>query len=257
MTLRGIAAALCLVLPVLAQHGSSTAVNPYTGPDHEKAGAALFRAQCAGCHGPDGGGTGAGPNLAAGALSHGATDEAVFRTISKGLPGTSMPGFSFSGLEIWQLVTHLRALAIAHGAAQAKGDPQAGAAVFQANCSRCHAVMGEGGLDGPDLTGIGARRSERALRDALLDPDAEVASAFWSVSAAMPNGKTVRGVRLNEDTFSIQIRDEEGRLRSLLKRDLKNVELIRRSPMPSFKGKLSDAQVDDVIAWLINPGRRP
>ena len=61
-------------------------------------------------------------------------------------------------------------------------------------------------------------------------------------------------MRLNEDTFSIQIRDDEGRLQSLLKRDLKDVELIRRSPMPSFKGKLSDAQIDDVIAWLVSMG---
>ena len=92
----------------------------------KKPGAALFRSQCAGCHGPDGNGTGAGPNIASGTLPHGDSDEAVFRTISKGLPGTSMPGFSFSGLQIWQLVTHLRALAIARGAAQTKGNPQAG-----------------------------------------------------------------------------------------------------------------------------------
>ena len=68
-------------------------------------------------------------------------------------------------------------------------------------------------------------------------------------------GKSIRGVRLNEDSFSIQIRDGEGRLQSLLKRDLKSMDVIRRSPMPSFKGKLSDAQIDDVIAWLVN-GRR-
>ena len=73
---------------------------------------------------------GAGPNIASGTLPHGGSDEAVFRTISKGMPGTSMPAFSFSGLQIWQLVTHLRALAIARGAAQTKGDPQAGAAIF-------------------------------------------------------------------------------------------------------------------------------
>ena len=80
--------------------------------------------------------------------------------------------------------------------------------------------------------------------------------------AATSTGQTVRGVRLNEDTFSLQIRDQNGRLQSLLKRDLKNTELIRRSPMPSFAGKLSDSQMDDVIAWLIsvapmNPGRQP
>src|SRR5437764_14494926 len=100
MTLKGIAVAAFFVLPALPQYGSTTAVNPYTGPEHEKAGAALFRSQCAGCHGPDGDGSGAGPNIASGVLPHGDSDEAVFRTISKGLTGTSMPGFSFSGLQI-------------------------------------------------------------------------------------------------------------------------------------------------------------
>ena len=62
-------------------------------------------------------------------------------------------------------------------------------------------------------------------------------------------------MRLNEDTFSFQIREDNGRLLSLLKRDLKDMELDRRSPMPSFKGKLSETQMDDVIAWLVSLGR--
>ena len=71
----GIAAAL-FSLPALAQHGSTTVVNPYTSPEYEQAGRKLFRSQCAGCHGPDGAGTGAGPNLASGTLVHGGSDEA-------------------------------------------------------------------------------------------------------------------------------------------------------------------------------------
>jgi cytochrome c oxidase cbb3-type subunit 3 len=255
MILKGIAVLAFFALPALPQHGSNTAVNPYTGPEHEQAGAALFRSQCAGCHGPDGKGTGAGPSIASGALKRGDSDEAVFRTVSKGVPGTSMPGFSFSGLQIWQLVTHLRALAIAHGATQTKGNPQSGETIFAANCARCHSA-GDGGLMGPDLTGIGTQRSYSEIRESLLDPDRQVDSAYWSVAAVTSAGKNIRGVRLNEDTFSVQIRDDAGRLQSLLKRELKSMEVIRRSPMPSFKGTLSDAQIEDVIAWLVN-GRRP
>jgi cytochrome c oxidase cbb3-type subunit III len=251
-----IGAAVFFALPVLAQHGSTTVVNPYTSPEHEQAGAKLFRAQCAGCHGPDGTGTGAGPTLVSGTFVHGGSDEALFGTITKGVAGTSMPPFSFSGLQIWELVTHVRALGIAHGARQSKGDPQAGSAVFRTNCSRCHTAAGEGGLSGPDLTAIGARRSYAEIRESIANPDAMVASEYWSVAAKTSAGHTVRGIRLNEDTFSIQIRDENGRLLSLQKRDLKDVELIRRSPMPSFTGKLSDAQMDDVIAWLISLGRQ-
>jgi cytochrome c oxidase cbb3-type subunit 3 len=242
-------------VPATAQHGSSATVNPYNNPEHERAGAALDRAQCAGCHGRDGVGTGAGPDIASGAFRHGSSDEALFRTLSKGVSGTSMPAFSaFSSLQIWQLVTHLRALGIARGATQAKGVPQAGLAIFRAECARCHAADGEGAFTAPDLNTLASRRSTADLRQSLTDPNADVASPYWSIQATTSAGATVRGTRLNEDTFSLQLRDPSGRLVSLLKRDLKNVELIRTSPMPSFSGKLSDSQIDDVIAWLISLG---
>lgn len=263
MRLRGLGAVILSLLvwgslstPMLAQHGSQTVVNPYTTPEHEEAGARLFRAQCAGCHGPDGTGTGAGPNLASGARVHGNSDEALFRTISKGLQGTSMPAFSFTGLQIWELVTHIRALEIARGARQTKGDPAAGAAVFRAQCSTCHRAAGEGGLSGPDLTAIGAGRTYTELRESIKDPDAQVESEYWSIVATTSAGRTVRGTRLNEDTYSLQIREEDGRLVSLLKRNMKDIQLIRRSPMPSFADKLSDAQIDNVIAWLISLRRQ-
>ncbi|HEV2446305.1 MAG TPA: c-type cytochrome [Candidatus Sulfopaludibacter sp.] len=243
-------------LPLLAQHGSTEAVNPFTSPEDEQAGARFFRAQCAGCHGPDGTGTGAGPNLVSGTLRHGHSDEALFVSISKGFPGTPMPSFSSSVRQTWQVVTHLRALEIARGAGQAKGDAQAGAAVFRANCSGCHTVNGEGGLSGPDLTGVARRSFPAEIRESITNPDAVVPSEYWSVSATTAAGDTIRGIRLNEDTFSLQLRDANGRLVSLLKRDLKNFEVIRRSPMPSFASSLTATQLDDVIAWLLSPGRQ-
>ena len=131
-----------LSLSLAAQHGSTTAVNPYTQPEDVLAGAKLFRAQCAGCHGPEGAGTGAGPSLTSGTFRRGGSDEALFQTISKGVPGTSMPAFAFSGLQIWQLVTHVRTMNIARAATQAKGDSKSGAILFRENCSGCHSVAG-------------------------------------------------------------------------------------------------------------------
>jgi putative heme-binding domain-containing protein len=255
MALERFAALAIFALPLFAQHGSISVVNPYTGPEHRQAGAALFRSQCAGCHGPDGRGTGAGPNLAADAFAHGGSDEALFRAISKGFPGTSMPAFALSGLETWQLVTHLRALAIAHGATVGPGDAAAGAVVFRSHCARCHSVNGEGAFTAPDLSDVAVRQSRAEMRESILDPDAQVASPYWSVTATTATGKTLRGVRLNEDTFSIQLRDPEGRLVSLAKRDLASYEVTRRSPMPGFRDALSERQVDDVIAWLISVRR--
>src|SRR5215212_7114652 len=149
---REIAAMIFLCLPVAAQHGSTTVVNPYTDPEHAEAGAKLYRSQCAGCHGPNGAGTGAGPSLTSGTFKHGGSDESLFQVISKGQPGTSMPAFPFTGLQIWQLVTHIRALGIVHGVSLSSGNAKSGASVFKSSCAGCHTVKGEGGLSGPDLT---------------------------------------------------------------------------------------------------------
>ena len=247
---RTLAALVVLCLSMLGQHGSINAVNPYTGPEHAAAGAGLFKAQCAGCHGPDGSGTGQGVSLVSGTFRRGGSDEALFETITKGVPGTSMPGFALSGLQVWQLVTNIRALNIARGAGDTKGDAKAGFEIFRASCSGCHMVTGEGGLSGPDLSGIGSRRTEADLRAAVLEPDARVSAEYWSMAVRTSSGKQLRGIRLNEDTYSIQLRDPAGKLMSIPKSDVANSELIRRSPMPAFAGKLSDEQLTNLIAYL-------
>ena len=168
MRVAAFAISILLGPSLAAQHGSTSAVNPYTGPEHAQAGAVLYRAQCAGCHGLDGAGTGAGPSLT-GTFQRGGSDEDLFRTTSKGIPGASMPAFSFSGLQVWQLVTHIRAMGIVRAPGQSKGDAEAGARIFRTNCSGCHAVRGEGGLTGPDLTSAGSIRSSGELLKSVTD----------------------------------------------------------------------------------------
>ena len=109
---------------------------------------------------------------------------------------------------------------------------------------------GEGSLSGPDLTFVGSRRTYEELRRALSEPDTDVAADYWTVTIRAISGQQYQGVRLNEDTHSIQLRDNKGRLISVLKRDIEGQELIRRSPMPVFAGKFSESQLADVTAYL-------
>lgn len=81
-----------LVLSGLAQDAPSPG-----GPDETRA---LFLAQCATCHGDDGGGKGVtvlprpARSFLDGGFSYGNTREAIMRTVTHGIPGTPMPGFS-------------------------------------------------------------------------------------------------------------------------------------------------------------------
>jgi cytochrome c oxidase cbb3-type subunit III len=137
------------------------------------------------------------------------------------------------------------------------------------NCTQCHAIRGRGGASGPDLTEIGLRRGAAYLRAALTDPEADVPKGFSSfgpdtsipenfllVRIVTKNGQQVTGVRVNEDTFSIQLRDSSDRVHSFFKSDL--TELHKdwgKSPMPSYREVFSDAELEDVVAFLVSLGR--
>jgi putative heme-binding domain-containing protein len=234
---------LLFLLTLCQEHGSSTTVNPYVKPEDAASGAALFRKQCAGCHGPDGAGAGAGPSLVSGTFRRGGSDEQLFQTIAKGVPGTTMPAFALTGLQTWQLVTHLRAISVAGRAAGAlTGDAVSGGAIFRERCAGCHRTSA------PDLSGIGARKSLEDLRKSILQPDAAVPPEYWRVRIRTAKGESVTGTRLNEDTHSIQIRDAQGRLRSFLSTEIAQVEWIRTSPMPA--PKLEARQLDDLLAYV-------
>jgi putative heme-binding domain-containing protein len=170
-----------------------------------------------------------------------------------------MPAFAGTGQQIWQIVAFTRTLSVGQAAARAKGDAARGARVFaSAGCSSCHTVGNEGGVTGPDLTNVGSRRSLGFLQRAVLDPNAEVPPDYWTLRARTRDGREISGVRLNEDTHSFQFRNAGG-LGAVLKKDLAEHTIIRTSPMPSFRGKLSDPEFEDLIAYLasLREGGRP
>jgi putative heme-binding domain-containing protein len=229
----------------------AAAQNPFTGAEDRGTGGEAFRTRCASCHGRDGTGGADAPDLTTGTFRRASTDVELFRIIGSGIPGTSMTGIDLTSREIWQLVTYVRSLGVGRAAAKAKGNPATGTKIFNsAGCLECHSIAGEGGHMGPDLSGVGARRSLAELQRSLLEPDAEVSSDYWRVRARTRGGEVVTGVRLNEDTYWYQIRDVNRRLRVLAKQELIEHEVVRTSAMPSFRGKLGEVELEDLVAYL-------
>lgn len=144
-------------------------------------------------------------------------------------------------------------LVLAGGALQAQqtGDPANGKLIFEGKgtCLNCHRIKGNGSHFGPDLSEVGARTPEQ-LETSILDPDAEIAPANRIYRVVTKNGTTTVGRLLNEDTFSVQMIDKTERLLSFQKADLREYAFETKSPMPSFKDKLSAREVADVVAWL-------
>jgi quinoprotein glucose dehydrogenase len=90
------------------------------------------------------------------------------------------------------------------------------------------------------------------IEESIVDPSAQVDPDYWSVVAMTKSGQTIKGTRMNEDMDSIQIREASGRLRTLVKAGLARFEIVRTSPMPSFKNKLSANEIQDLVAYLVS-----
>ena len=103
----------------------------------------------------------------------------------------------------------------------------------------------------PDLRSIGALRTAAALETSVLDPTSAMVPINRPVRAITKDGRTINGRRLNEDTYTVQLIDDQGRLTSLVKADLRAYTILIESPMPAYKGKLSSAEVADVVAYLL------
>ena len=61
---------------------------------------------------------------------------------------------------------------------------------------------------------------------------------------------TIRGRRLNEDTYTVQLIDDQERLLSLDKSEIAELTVQTTSPMPAYEDRLSAAEIADVVAYL-------
>ena len=230
------------------------------------AGKQLFDALCENCHGANGIGDEA-PGLNRPTLTYAPDDAALKKVIGDGLPERGMPRVRrMTDDEINVLTAYVRSLGRIPPQRVA-GTADKGRAVYQRlNCATCHVVNGEGGVLGPELTKIGQRRAPNYLKQAVLDPGSELSKGslgiltngfteYLPVSVIEKNGREVRGIRLNEDSFTIQMRDADGKFYSFRKPDVERVDKqAGRSLMPSYKDRLNPADTDDLVAYLYSLG---
>ncbi len=241
-------------------HGTPAGWKPCVPRD----GARLYQTHCAACHGPRGEGA-QGPTLATPMLARATTEELLLKIIKDGLPGTEMPGSRLDGAEIKQLGAFVLALGKLP-IETISGDAKRGEQLYfgKGACTQCHALNGRGSGFGPDLTGIGLQRGAAHLRQSLLEPEADVPKSFaqYRPGTSVPEnyvqvrlvtraGRRFSGVRVNEDTFSIQVRTLDGRVHSFFKAELKALHKDwGKSAMPSYGAVFSKDELEDVIAFL-------
>jgi len=237
-------------IPIFAACASAFAQTATETPPDLAAGRKIFEAQCALCHGQTGTG-GRGPSLNRPKLNKAADDDALRKVIFEGI-NPEMPGaWQLSKREVASVAAYVRSLGTVQPEPLA-GDAARGASVYESKgCPGCHIASGKGQGIGPELTDIGARRNGAYLRKTLLKPTDSLPEDFLYVAAVTSSGETVRGIRVNEDSFTIQLKDARGRFHSFRKAELKELRRLKQeSPMPSYERSLSAAELDDIVAYL-------
>jgi putative heme-binding domain-containing protein len=249
-----------LLLVVLAACASASAQvppapnpaknNPHLGNrESVRSGMTMYRVRCADCHGLDAKGY-RGPDLTALLAGGEMTDEKLFDTIRKGVPGTDMPASQASDDELLLTIAYLRNLT-ATPTETVTGNVDNGARIFAAQCASCHRVGVRGGHIGPDLTRIGVARSRVSLVREIRTPSEWMPPTFETVTLVTRDGQRIRGAKKNEDVFSIQVMDQRERIQGYLKSDLKEVIYEKESLMPVFStARLSDADLNDLVGYL-------
>jgi putative heme-binding domain-containing protein len=246
------------LVAVLFLGGATAQQNPFTTEVDQEMGERVFLSECGRCHGNDGKGgndeTGA-PDLTRGRFKTATTDQGLFEVIRDGIPGTAMVGIGWAPeVTIWQIVAYLDRLRIDPKDYSLRGSIEEGKRLFngKGDCARCHMVGGAGGRLGPDLSTVANRRKPDELRADLLDPSEIVEPRWWRMKVTRADGSVLEGLRMNEDTFTVRIMDFQENLWHFSKKDLRSLERIELSSMPSVKEALTDAELEHLVAYLFS-----
>ena len=132
--------------------------------------------------------------------------------------------------------------------------PQTGHAVFLRTCGPCHAMYGEGGSIGPDLTGSNRANLEYLLAN-VLNPNADVPEAYRMVLVTTRDGRTYSGNVIAETDRQLTMR-VVGRDNAIIsKSDIQSREATPVSMMPTgLFDSLTDREVLDLVAFLRSEG---
>jgi putative heme-binding domain-containing protein len=216
-------------------------------------GGRLYRANCSICHGAQGDGV-PGIDLGHGKFRRAKSDDDIAAIIRTGIPGTAMPPNSFSDFQSRTIVAYLRSIASATTATVSGGNPARGKAIYEGkgNCASCHRIRGVGARIGPDLSDVGNLRLAGELERSVTDSDAEILPQNRHFRAVTKEGATITGTLLNEDKYSVQLLDSSGQLVSLKRATLREGGFVEKSPMPSYRDKLTQQELSDLVSYLVS-----
>ncbi|MBM3834385.1 MAG: c-type cytochrome [Verrucomicrobia bacterium] len=141
----------------------------------------------------------------------------------------------------------------------AQGDAQRGAEIFrraELGCVACHAVHGQGGNIGPELSNLGTAQPIDFIIGAILDPQKEIKEGYTSISVTTKTGEEYQGYQLRETGDEIVVRDVLQSKEIRVRRDAIKEKKLNGSVMPAgLADTLTRAEFRDLVRFLSELGK--
>ena len=133
------------------------------------------------------------------------------------------------------------------------GNADKGHTLFTQRCAVCHALFGEGGKVGPELTGY-ERTSLDFWLTATLDPSIEIREGFGAYVVKLKDGQVMTGVIERQDASGIALKDPAGQRHTARTDNIESLEASPVSLMPEgMMAGLTDAELRDLFSFLMKP----
>jgi putative heme-binding domain-containing protein len=137
------------------------------------------------------------------------------------------------------------------------GDPDRGRDIFlrssAAQCNKCHAVAGQGGTLGPDLSQIGKKYARDALLETILSPSKAIAPEYVSYLVETRSGQLYAGYVLERGDKVLVLRDAQDKRIRIPSDEVQAVEAQQKSLMPELVLRDVSAQdAADLLAYLVS-----
>jgi putative membrane-bound dehydrogenase-like protein len=142
---------------------------------------------------------------------------------------------------------------------QAGGDLARGKALFREQCGKCHVHSGEGGMVGPELTGMAVHPAHELLIH-ILDPNRSVEGNYRAYTVVFGDGRVVTGLLAAESRTAIEIVDAEGKRWVIQRGEIEEFTASPNSLMPvGFEKQITPEGFADLLTFLTTrpvPGAR-
>lgn len=134
------------------------------------------------------------------------------------------------------------------------GDPGRGKDLFfseKSKCATCHRVADQGANIGPDLTTIGANRSQHDLMESIVFPSASIVRQYESHVVLTTSGQVHSGVITRETSEAVFLQQQTGDPIRIDRNAIDQLSPSATSIMPQgLESNLTEQELADLVSWL-------